>query len=247
MRLRLIHSYTAILVASSILFFALSGAMQLFDLHEPHGRYRPPALIEKLGELHKNQIFAVGCRDTSPGRVLLKRSEPSFLHRIDKAMKLMFLLLAAVSAVPAVASAQSIVRVVPPGEPVASVVDIPAGSRIAYIGGQSAASRGVAHFGDTEVQTVATLSRIRDILKTRGMTMGNIVMLNIYLLADPHTRKPDRDGMSAGFRQFFGTRDQPNLPTRTVLQVDGMDDGSLVVIDAHAVLAPQDLGRPAGR
>lgn len=63
MQLRPIHSCTAIFVAPSILFFALSGAMQLFDLHEAHGKYGPPALIEKLGELHKNQMFAVRKRD----------------------------------------------------------------------------------------------------------------------------------------------------------------------------------------
>ena len=44
--------------------------------------------------------------------------------------------------------------------------------------------------------------------------------------------------MAAGFRQFFGTKDQQNLPTRTVLQVDGMDDNSLVVIEAEAVQFP---------
>lgn len=44
--------------------------------------------------------------------------------------------------------------------------------------------------------------------------------------------------MAAGFRQFFGTKDQPNLPTRTVLQVDGMDDNSLVVIEAEAEQFP---------
>ena len=58
MRLRTLHAYMAIFTAPSILFFALTGALQLFDLHEPHGGYQPPALIEKLGRLHKDQVFA---------------------------------------------------------------------------------------------------------------------------------------------------------------------------------------------
>ena len=58
MRLRTLHAYMAIFTAPSILFFALTGALQLFDLHEPHPGYQPPALIEKLGRLHKDQVFA---------------------------------------------------------------------------------------------------------------------------------------------------------------------------------------------
>ncbi|RAK59756.1 hypothetical protein DJ021_08040 [Phenylobacterium hankyongense] len=30
----------------------------MFRLHEPSGGYTPPALIEKLGRLHKDQVFA---------------------------------------------------------------------------------------------------------------------------------------------------------------------------------------------
>ncbi len=58
MRLRTLHSDMAIFTAPSILFFALTGAFQLFDLHESHGSYRAPVLIEKLGRLHKDQVFA---------------------------------------------------------------------------------------------------------------------------------------------------------------------------------------------
>ena len=57
-RLRTLHAYMAIFTAPSILFFALTGALQLFDLHEPHPGYKPPVLIEKLGRLHKDQVFA---------------------------------------------------------------------------------------------------------------------------------------------------------------------------------------------
>jgi hypothetical protein len=51
------HSYLGFLIAPSILFFALTGALQLFGLHEAHGAYRPFATVERLGRLHKDQVF----------------------------------------------------------------------------------------------------------------------------------------------------------------------------------------------
>jgi len=57
--LRRLHVYVGMLIAPSILFFALSGAVQIFRLHEAKGDYRPLPVIEKLGTLHKDQVFAV--------------------------------------------------------------------------------------------------------------------------------------------------------------------------------------------
>jgi hypothetical protein len=53
------HTYIGILIAPSVLFFAITGTLQLFSLHEAHDGYSPPALIEKLGSLHKDQVFAL--------------------------------------------------------------------------------------------------------------------------------------------------------------------------------------------
>lgn len=57
---RVWHNYLGMLIAPSVLFFALTGALQLFGLHEAHDGYVPPAFIEKLGMLHKDQVFAPG-------------------------------------------------------------------------------------------------------------------------------------------------------------------------------------------
>jgi hypothetical protein len=54
------HSYIGLFIAPSVLFFALTGAAQLFSLHEAHGKYQPPALVEKLSSVHKDQVFAFG-------------------------------------------------------------------------------------------------------------------------------------------------------------------------------------------
>ena len=61
------HSYIGLLIAPSVLFFALTGAVQLFNLHEAHGSYHPPVLLEKLSSVHKDQIFALGHHHDSPG------------------------------------------------------------------------------------------------------------------------------------------------------------------------------------
>jgi uncharacterized iron-regulated membrane protein len=37
------HSYIGLFIAPSVLFFSLTGAVQLFSLHEAHGKYQPPA------------------------------------------------------------------------------------------------------------------------------------------------------------------------------------------------------------
>ncbi len=53
------HLYLGTFFAPSIVFFALSGALQLFGLHEGHPgeKYQPPAWIAKLGSIHKNQTL----------------------------------------------------------------------------------------------------------------------------------------------------------------------------------------------
>ena len=65
--LRKLHSYVGLFIAPSVLFFALTGALQLFSLHEEHGKYRPPAMVEKLSSVHKGQVFALGDHHAQPG------------------------------------------------------------------------------------------------------------------------------------------------------------------------------------
>jgi len=74
--LRLWHSYLSVFVAPTILFFALTGALQLFNLHEARPGYQPAALIEKLGRLHKDQIFALDERHERPPAPEESKSSP---------------------------------------------------------------------------------------------------------------------------------------------------------------------------
>ncbi len=67
--LRQVHLYVGIFIAPAILFFALTGALQTFNLHESgHGRenYQPPTWIVKLSRLHKDQTVVIPQRKGPP-------------------------------------------------------------------------------------------------------------------------------------------------------------------------------------
>jgi hypothetical protein len=56
--LRAWHANISVFIAPTVLFFALSGSLQIFDLHEAHGSYVPTRFLASIGRLHKQQVFA---------------------------------------------------------------------------------------------------------------------------------------------------------------------------------------------
>jgi hypothetical protein len=64
--IRKIHGYVGLFIAPSVVFFALTGALQLYGLHETRGAYHPPAILEKLGNLHKDQRFGLSEHEAGP-------------------------------------------------------------------------------------------------------------------------------------------------------------------------------------
>jgi hypothetical protein len=56
-RIRQLHFYLGTFLAPSIIFFAFSGALQIFRLQEEHpgSSYQPPAWIVALAGIHKDQ------------------------------------------------------------------------------------------------------------------------------------------------------------------------------------------------
>jgi enamine deaminase RidA (YjgF/YER057c/UK114 family) len=90
---------------------------------------------------------------------------------------------------------------------------------------------------DTASQTVGIIKDIQKLLESQKLTLGDVVMMRVYLGGDPvKGGKMDFDGMMAGYSQFFGTKDQPNKPARTTVQVvlPAADSGALVEIDIIA-------------
>jgi hypothetical protein len=66
--LRLIHLYIGVFIAPALLFFAFTGALQTFSLHETTrgSSYKPPAWAVMLGQIHKKQTPIVPARKSPP-------------------------------------------------------------------------------------------------------------------------------------------------------------------------------------
>jgi hypothetical protein len=62
--LRKAHLYIGVFVAPALLFFAFTGALQTFSLHETSqgSSYKPPAWLVALAQLHKKQTTVVPVR-----------------------------------------------------------------------------------------------------------------------------------------------------------------------------------------
>jgi hypothetical protein len=66
--IRLIHLYLGVFIAPALLFFAFTGALQTFSLHETTrgSSYKPPAWAVTLGQIHKKQTTVVPVRRLPP-------------------------------------------------------------------------------------------------------------------------------------------------------------------------------------
>ena len=91
--------------------------------------------------------------------------------------------------------------------------------------------------GDTKAQTLSTLNVIQTILKEQGLGMGDIVQMRVYLIGDPaQGGKLDFGGMNDAYKQFFGTKEQPNKPVRATIQAAALVvPNALVEIEVVAV------------
>jgi enamine deaminase RidA (YjgF/YER057c/UK114 family) len=94
-----------------------------------------------------------------------------------------------------------------------------------------------AVYGDTKTQAASALGKIEALLKEQGLGMGNVVMMHVYLVGDPaNGGRLDFAGMNAAYSQFFGTKEQPNKPARSAVQVAALAAvGPLVEIEVIAV------------
>lgn len=128
--------------------------------------------------------------------------------------------------------------------PIALAVEVPAGKTTVYLSGvvpsvvdKTADKNTVAAYGDTKAQTEFVLKAIDKTLGELGLKMGDVVKMQVFLVGDPAKGgKMDFSGFMAAYTQFFGTAAQPNLPSRSVMQVAGLaGSGFLVEIEVTAV------------
>lgn len=131
-----------------------------------------------------------------------------------------------------------------PNSPIAAAVEISNISSIVFESGKTpipknpnAKELSVEYWGNTEEQTISVLNRIKDSLESKGMGMGDIVKLTVFLVGVPELgNKMDREGFGKAFATFFGTAEQPNRPARSTIQIAALSrEGMWVEIEAIAV------------
>lgn len=128
--------------------------------------------------------------------------------------------------------------------PISAAVEVPAGKTLVFLSGvvppvadANAPKDSPQAYGDTKTQTVGVLTSIEKQLKGLGLSMGDVVKMQVFLVGDPAKGgKMDFAGFMAGYTQFFGTAAQPNLPSRSAMQVAALASPNfLVEIEVTAV------------
>ena len=149
-------------------------------------------------------------------------------------------------ALPRATHAQDVVRYKIPSStfPISAAVEVPAGKATIYLSGMvppvvdpKAPKDSVAAYGDTKTQTIGALTAIEKELKSMHLDMSDVVKMQAFLVGDVnHGGRMDFAGFMAGYTQFFGTKDQPNLPARSAFQVAALaNPGFRVEIEVIAV------------
>jgi len=133
--------------------------------------------------------------------------------------------------------------------PILEGVTIPPGSELLMLSGQLASPidpakpRGetIADYGDTKTQTISTLTKIKALLTAKGYAMSDIVKLTVFVAGDPKLDgRMDFKGFNEGYKQFFGTAENPNLVARSTVQVAALAAPMfLIEIEATAAKAPK--------
>jgi enamine deaminase RidA (YjgF/YER057c/UK114 family) len=96
------------------------------------------------------------------------------------------------------------------------------------------ASNTPAVWGNTTEQADSAFKKVQDLLKEQGLSMGDVVMMRVYMAAGPDG-KLDFQGMNAAYNKYFGTSDQPNKPARTTVQVAALvTQGALLEVEVQA-------------
>jgi 2-iminobutanoate/2-iminopropanoate deaminase len=134
----------------------------------------------------------------------------------------------------------------PPPAIILSGVTIPPGAETVLLSGQLASpidpakTDSIEAYGDTKTQTISTFNKIKAALAKLGYSMSDIVKLTVFVTGDPKLGgKMDFAGFNAGYREFFGTAENPNLVARSTVQVAGLvSPNFLIEIEAIAAKVP---------
>ncbi len=128
--------------------------------------------------------------------------------------------------------------------PISQAVEVTADTGLVFLSGATPlvanASVGVGHrdyYGDTKTQTISAMNRIKENLESKGLELGDIIKLTVFLVGDPaKDGVMDRDGFMEGYVEFFGTAEQPNLPARSAFQIARLSQ-PLMFVEIEAIAA----------
>jgi enamine deaminase RidA (YjgF/YER057c/UK114 family) len=127
--------------------------------------------------------------------------------------------------------------------PIARAVQVPAGFELIFHSGftptpaNPKAKEGTAEYwGDTKTQSIAVFTRLQESLKQMGLGFGDVVKMTVFLVGEPTTGHMDFKGFMEAYTQHFGTKEQPNLPARSAVQVASLAQPGMLV-EVEVVLA----------
>jgi enamine deaminase RidA (YjgF/YER057c/UK114 family) len=139
------------------------------------------------------------------------------------------------------AAAQTVTHIQSEGSGIASAVWV---GNMLYVSGQlptpitpADREKGTpAVYGNTQAQAENTFVKIQNLLKAQGLGLGDVVMMRVYMTADPAMgNKLDFAGMNVAYAKFFGTPEQPNKPARSTVQVAALvAAGALLEVEVQA-------------
>jgi enamine deaminase RidA (YjgF/YER057c/UK114 family) len=142
------------------------------------------------------------------------------------------------------ACAHDIIRRANPNIPIASSVLVPDGAELVFVSGMlvdvadpSAPAGSIERPGDTATQAKGVLDKIVKELSASGLTMADVVEMNVFLVGDPRKDgRMDFEGLMQAYLQVYGLRAlEKSLPARTTVQVAGLPiPGALVEIEVIA-------------
>lgn len=130
--------------------------------------------------------------------------------------------------------------------PIARAVEVPSGTTLIFHSGMTASPAdtkapegSAAYWGDTKTQALSAFARIKDSLTSLELGFADVVSMTVYLVGDPAKQgRMDFAGFMEAYSQFFGTPAQPNLPSRSTVQVAGLvAPGMLVEIEVTVARA----------
>jgi enamine deaminase RidA (YjgF/YER057c/UK114 family) len=128
--------------------------------------------------------------------------------------------------------------------PIARAVEVPASFRLIFHSGlvpapaDPKAPQGSAQYwGNTKTQSLSVFDRLQESLKSIGLGFGDVVKMTVFLVGDPATGgRMDFAGFMEAYSQHFGTKEQPNRPARSTVQVANLVSPGMMV-EVEVILA----------